>query len=94
MPSQDMAAAKRRFDQGRVRYLARTIISEMTGVPLNPLEMMAVADGIFITVCDTLLEVAEPGERREAVRKDLLGILNRMRIDVELGPNAPTSEVQ
>jgi hypothetical protein len=90
----DMASTKRRFDQGRVAYLAKATIAEMTAVHLSPLEMMAVADGIFITVASTLLEVAEPGERQEAVRKDLLGILGRMRLDIELGPNAPTTEVQ
>lgn len=78
----------------KVAELAQGIVGQMRLVrTISPLEMIGVGDAILITVANTVLEVAEPGEKREAARKQLLEIIDRMRRDVELGPNAPSSEV-
>lgn len=83
------------FNPEKVRQLAEGLIGQMRAVrTITPLEMIGVGDAILITVANTVLEVAAPGAQREDVRKQLIEILDRMRRDVELGPNAPTTEVQ
>jgi hypothetical protein len=44
----------------------------------NALEVLAVVDGMFMTVATALLDVAAPGAARETARRELLAILERM----------------
>ncbi len=86
--------AVRGFDPKKVQELAEGLVGQMRFTrTISPLEMIGVGDAIFVTVAITALEVAEPGEAREAIRKQLLEIVDRMRRDIELGPDAPSSEV-
>lgn len=97
----DLANRKRAEQTGTRDYNPRKVVELVTGLigqmrlvrTITPIEMIGVGDGILITVANTVLEVAEPGEQRESARKHLLEIIDRMRRDVELGPNAPTTEV-
>lgn len=97
MSSRDLAAARRRlpvvkdYDANKVRDLVVGLIAQMRQAgSITALEMIGVGDGIFMTVALTLLEVAAPGEPREAARKQLVELLDRMRRDVETGPNGST----
>jgi hypothetical protein len=82
------AAATRNYNPKKVNDLVKGLIGQMRMVgSITSLEMIGVGDGIFITVASTLLEVAEPGAPREAVRKELVEILDRMRRDIETTPS-------
>lgn len=82
----DQAAVKG-FDPRKVRELVEGLIGQMRAVQtITTLEMIGVGDGIFMTVAQTVLEVATPGEEREAVRAQMIEILDRMRREVETGP--------
>lgn len=81
------AAATKNFNPEKVGDLVKGLIGQMRMVrTIGALEMIGVGDGIFVTVATTLLEVAAPGEPREAVRKQLVEILDRMRRDIETAP--------
>lgn len=76
------------FSPKKVSDLVKGLIGQMRQAgSITTLEMIGVGDGILITVGMTLLEVAAPGEPREAIRKQLVEILDRMRRDIETGPN-------
>lgn len=76
------------FSPKKVGELANGIIAQMRMVgTITTLEMIGVGDAILTTVAMTILEVAEPGEKREAVRTQLVEILDRMRRDIETGPS-------
>lgn len=88
------AAATKTYDPTKVNKLVRGLIGQMREAgTIGSLEMIGVGDGIFITVASTLLEVATPGEPREAVRKEIVEILDRMRRDIETTPEG-SPEVQ
>jgi hypothetical protein len=82
------------FNPQRVRDLTSTIVAQLRLNSCTPLEILGVADTTFMTIATTLLEVAEPGPKREAVRKDLTDILDRMRRAVETAPTNTSGEVQ
>lgn len=86
-------AAVKDYDPAKVKKLANGLIGQMRQVQtITVLEMIGVGDAIFMTVAQTVLEVAAPGADREGVRAQLVEILDRMRREVETGPEG-TGEV-
>jgi hypothetical protein len=80
-------AAVNGYSPRKVLELAQGLVGQMRQVQtITPLEMIGVGDAIFMTVAQTVLEVAAPGDEREAIRKQLVEILDRMRREVETGP--------
>jgi len=81
------APAVKGYDPKKVADLTSGLIGQLRHAQtITVLEMMGVGDGIFTTVALTLLEVAAPGDPREAVRKQIVEVLDRIRRDIETGP--------
>jgi len=78
--------ATKNYDPEKVKKLVEGLVGQLRMANVQTLEMIGVGDGLVVTVAATLLEVAEPGPKREAVRAELISIIDRMRRDIETTP--------
>lgn len=68
--------------KARVGRLAKGLMQQMREAGIPALDMMEIADVIFVTVANTVIEVAEPGQQRREVRAEMLAIVDRIRTDI------------